>query len=73
MNEQMNDKLLNVKTGFTYWKGDTHWLGFLDEFPDYMTQGESLQDLQEHLADLYNELTSGKIPFVRRHAELLVK
>ena len=64
----MNHQLLNVKAGFTYWKSDSFWLGFLDEFPDYMTQGESLKDLLEHLTDLYNELTSGKISFVRRHS-----
>ena len=64
----MNDQLLNVKAGFTYWKSDSHWLGFLDKFPDYMTQGESFKDLLEHLTDLYNEFTSGKISFVRRHS-----
>lgn len=25
------------------------WLGYLDEYLDYMTQGESLEDLREHL------------------------
>jgi predicted RNase H-like HicB family nuclease len=57
-------------TGFTYWKSDDHWVGYLDEYPDYMTQGASLEDLKEHLADLYKDLTSGEIPHVRHHAEL---
>jgi predicted RNase H-like HicB family nuclease len=56
--------------GYTYWQDGKMWLGCLDEFPDYMTQGESLGDLKDHLADLYKELTSGRIPGVRRHAEL---
>lgn len=34
------------------------WLGYFEEFPDYMTQGESLDDLKEHLLDLYRDLTS---------------
>ena len=58
------------KLGFTYWQDGPHWIGCLDEFPDYMTQGESLAELQENLADLYRELTSGEIPNVRKHAEL---
>jgi hypothetical protein len=62
-----------VSVGCTYWRdGDQHWLGYLDDFPDYLTQGESLDDLQEHLRDLHQDLTSGQIPAVRQHAELLI-
>lgn len=46
------------------------WLGYLDEFPDYMSQGESPEELQENLKDIYQELTSGNIPSVRKVAEL---
>ena len=59
-------------SAFTYWQDGGAWLGFLDESPDYLTQGESLEDLKAHLADLYRDLTSGEIPCVRRHAELEV-
>jgi predicted RNase H-like HicB family nuclease len=55
---------------FTFWQDDDAWLGYLDEFPDYHTQGESFEDLKAHLADLYRDLVSGEIPCVRRHAEL---
>ncbi len=48
------------------------WLGYLEEFPDYMTQGETLDELKENLSDLYKDLTSGEIPGVRRVAELQV-
>ncbi len=56
--------------GFTYWQDGKDWIGSLDEFPDYLTQGDSLEDLQEHLQDLYRDLSSGVIPNVRRHAQL---
>lgn len=56
--------------GFTYWQDGTDWIGYLDEYPDYQTQGTSLEDLKAHLADLHKDLTSGVIPNVRRHAEL---
>lgn len=28
------------------------WLGYFEEFPDYLTQGETLEGLQENLRDL---------------------
>ena len=46
------------------------WLGYLEEFSDYMTQGTSLQDLEEHLRALREDLTNGDIPCVRKVAEL---
>lgn len=55
-----------------YWEEDGAWLGYLEEFPDYRTQGESLDDLKEHLKDLYLDLTSGELPGIRRADELIV-
>ena len=55
---------------YTYWQEGEVWLGFLEEFPDYLTQGESRDDLAENLKDIYKEVTSGAIPGVRRVAEL---
>jgi predicted RNase H-like HicB family nuclease len=55
-----------------YWQDQDFWLGYLEEFPDYLTQGVSREDLQDHLRDLYQDLVSGEIPAVRRVAELEV-
>ena len=55
---------------YVYWQEDDMWLGYLEEFPDYITQGENKEELQENLKDIYAELTSGNIPGVRRVAEL---
>jgi predicted RNase H-like HicB family nuclease len=64
---------LTVKTlRYVYWEDGDMWLGFLEEFPDYRTQGESLEELQDNLKDLFEELSSGRIPCVRRVAELQV-
>ena len=57
---------------YVQWQDGEMWLGYLDEFPDYLTQGESLRELEENLRDLYLDLTSGKIPGVRRVAELSI-
>jgi hypothetical protein len=61
-----------MKASFTYWQDGDFFLGFLDDFPDYQTQGESLDDLKEHLVDLYKELTSNSIPGVRQRGELII-
>jgi len=61
-----------ARTRYVHWQDGEMWIGYLEEFPDYLTQGESLADLEEHLRDLYRDLTSGAIPGVRRVAELSV-
>jgi hypothetical protein len=55
---------------FVYWQDEGHWLGYLEEFPDYLTQGESLDDLKSHLRDLYADLAGGHVPAARRLAVL---
>ncbi len=57
-------------TKYIYWQDQDLWLGYLQDYPDYWTQGESLEYLQSHLRDLYRDLTSGEIPGVRKLAEL---
>ncbi len=57
-------------TRYVYWEDDGLYVGYLEEFPDYMTQGVSLEELAENLRDIFADLTSGHIPAVRRVAEL---
>ena len=59
-----------MKLEFTFWKEDGQFLGYLNDYPDYWTQGESLEDLKQHLVDLHAELSSGAIPGIRKVAEL---
>jgi len=59
-----------AKISFTYWQDGDFFLGYLEEYPDYVTQGESLEDLKEHLNDIYKEINEGNIPNVRKSAEL---
>lgn len=47
-------------------------IGYLEEYPDYMTQGVSLDELKDNLRDIFGELTGGHIPSVRRAAVLEV-
>lgn len=47
---------------FVHWQEGDIFIGYFRDFPDYWTQGESLEDLREHLRDLYKDLTSGELP-----------
>ena len=57
---------------FVYWQEDRAWLGYLQDYPDYWTQGETLDDLKNHLRDLFAELTRGELPAIRKVDELVV-
>lgn len=54
------------------WEEDGAWLGYLQDYPDYRTQGQKRDDLHEHLKDLYQEITSGEIPGIRKVEELVI-
>jgi len=55
---------------FIYWQEDDMWLGYLEEYPDYWTQGESYEELKENLKDIHDDLARGAIPCARKAAEL---
>jgi hypothetical protein len=57
---------------YIHWRDHEMWPGCFEEFPDYLTQGESLGELRRNLRDLYRDLTSGEIPGIRRVAELAI-
>jgi predicted RNase H-like HicB family nuclease len=54
------------------WEEDGAWLGYLQDYPDYWTQGKMLKDLKAHLEDLYHDITSGGIPGIRKVEELVI-
>ena len=47
---------------YIYWQDEDMWLGYLEEYPDYMTQGETIEELEGNLRDIYKELSDGNIP-----------
>lgn len=59
-------------TKFVYFQEDDKWIGWLEEYPDYWSQGVSLEELKENLKDIHSDLTGGKIPNARRVGELAV-
>jgi predicted RNase H-like HicB family nuclease len=45
-----------------YWKSERFWLGKLLEHPEIMTQGETLEELEENLKDAYRGIVLEDVP-----------
>lgn len=56
---------------YVHWQDDQMYLGYLEDYPDYLTQGQTEDDLKEHLIDLYRDLSSGELPYVKKVDELV--
>ncbi len=57
---------------FTSWQDDVFFIGFLNEYPDYQTQGMTKEELIENLKDLFIDIESSQVPYIRKVEELLV-
>lgn len=57
---------------YTFWKDDEFFVGHLNEYPDYETQGFSKDELVTNLKDLLKDIESGEIPYVRKVEELVI-
>ncbi len=53
---------MNTPLTMVYWKSDTFWLGKLLEHPEIMTQGETLEELEENLKDAYLLMAMDDVP-----------
>jgi hypothetical protein len=58
------DKVMaaKLKMKMIYWKGDKYWVGKLLDHPEIMTQGKSLEELEENLKDAYILMTMEDVP-----------
>lgn len=57
---------------FVHWQEGDAYLGYLQDYPDYWTQGETLDDLKTHLVDLHKDIVSGELPGLRRVDDLVL-
>jgi predicted RNase H-like HicB family nuclease len=57
---------------YTFWQDGDFFLGYWNEYPDYLTQGYSKDELLENLKDLLSDLESGEVPYVRKVEEIAV-
>jgi predicted RNase H-like HicB family nuclease len=57
---------------FTHWQDGDYYLGFLNDYPDYQTQGKSKEELIHNLKDLLVDLESGEVPYIRKVEDLVL-
>lgn len=55
-----------------YWKGERFWLGKLLGYPEIMTQGETLEELEENLKDAYRLMVLDEVPLDSHTKEISV-
>ncbi len=66
--------MLNVSSKMTlvYWKSDKFWLGKLLEHPEIMTQGESVEDLEENIKEAFLLMAMDEVPQEYQVKEILI-
>jgi hypothetical protein len=57
---------------YTYWQDSEFVLGYLNDYPDYETQGLTKEELERNLRSLLDDIESGEIPYVRRVEDLVI-
>ncbi len=53
---------MSLKMTMIYWRGEKFWLGKLLEHPEIMTQGETLDELEENIKDAYLMMVMDDVP-----------
>lgn len=61
------------KVSFTYWvEADNKYPGYLNDYPDHWTQGDNVDDLKDHILDLYSIFSEDKIVGIKRVENLFI-
>jgi predicted RNase H-like HicB family nuclease len=63
---------MDSKITMIYWKGENFWLGKILEHPEIMTQGESIEELEENLKDAFKLMLMDDVPSDYRLKEISV-
>ena len=53
---------METKLKMVYWKGDKFWVGKLLEYPEIMTQGRTLKELEENMKDAFMLMAMEDVP-----------
>ena len=55
-----------------YWKGEKFWLGKLLQHPEIMTQGETVEQLEENIKDAYLAMVLDDVPGDHQTMDILM-
>lgn len=56
---------------YVHWQEDDSWLGYLEKYPHYWTEGDTLADLVDHPRGLSLDLLGEHIPSARKVCALV--
>ena len=59
-----------MKLNYTYTMDDGFYVGHLDDYPEYTTQGENLEDFENALREIYSWILDGTLT-VKEHKGVL--
>ena len=59
-----------VKLRYTYEMDGDFFVGYLDDYPEYPTQGENLKDFEDNLLDIYDMIQDGTLDVLQKHGIL---
>ena len=63
---------MKTKMTMIYWRGEEFWLGKLLEHPEIMTQGETLEELEENIKDAYLLMAMDEVPEEHQMREIAI-
>ena len=58
------------KVSFTYWRDGKFYIGYLNQYPDYLTQGLTKNELTENLKSILEDIKSREVPYIRKVEEV---
>ncbi len=64
--------MMKTKMTMVYWKSDKFWLGKILEHPEIMTQGETLEELEENIKDAYLLMAMDDVPKEYKTKEITI-
>jgi len=51
-----------MKISVVYKEEDGWFVGHIQQYPDYESQGKTLEELKENLLEIYNDIKNGLVP-----------
>ena len=53
---------MTTRLKMVYWRGERFWLGKLIDHPEIMSQGETVEELEDNLRDAWREMILDDVP-----------
>ncbi|MBN2542093.1 type II toxin-antitoxin system HicB family antitoxin [bacterium] len=51
-----------MKINIVYKEENGWFVGHIQEYPDYESQGKTLEELKDNLVEIYNDIQNGLVP-----------